>query len=294
MDADADAEVDAYALLGVAAAAGERELSRAYRAKALQHHPDKNRGDPAAARLFHDVKAAYDLLSDPVRRAAYDERRRALLAKRQRLGALSSQRKRMKSQLERGEQAARDARDAERERAQAVRAEAARFRDEALRDEARRDRAMRDHVRHSRGRPDGEPADDLDRAVRVRWATGSSHDRASLAAAFAPFGALDEVVVAPAAGPRSALLVFRSAAAARALLAAGSADPRISGFECAWAAGARPAETLAGPPPPPPPPPAADERRLPGSGLAFADFEALTLERMRQAGAAAAAPPRQG
>ncbi|KAJ2714510.1 hypothetical protein H4R19_001688, partial [Coemansia spiralis] len=90
-----DNAADLYELLGVAADAGEKELSRAYRASALLHHPDKNRDNPDAARLFHRVKDAYELLSDPRRRAAYDEKRRAQAAKRQRHGALSGERKRM-------------------------------------------------------------------------------------------------------------------------------------------------------------------------------------------------------
>ncbi|KAJ1997745.1 hypothetical protein H4R26_005720, partial [Coemansia thaxteri] len=143
-----DGEVDAYELLGVAPDAGEKELARAYRVKALQHHPDKNRDKADAGRLFHDVKAAYDMLRDAKQRGEYDERRRAAAAKRQRQEAMSGQRKRMRAQLERDEREARSAREkAQQQRQQQTRDDAARFRDDARRDEERCDRQMRNHVR---------------------------------------------------------------------------------------------------------------------------------------------------
>jgi curved DNA-binding protein CbpA len=61
-----------YQVLGVRAGAPQRDIARAYRQAAQGAHPDARPGDPAAVARFQDLTAAYDLLRDPGRRAAYD------------------------------------------------------------------------------------------------------------------------------------------------------------------------------------------------------------------------------
>lgn len=67
---------DYYAILEVSPAAGQAELRAAFRRLARQYHPDVN-PDPQAPERFRAVVTAYEVLSDPAQRAAYDARRRA-------------------------------------------------------------------------------------------------------------------------------------------------------------------------------------------------------------------------
>ncbi len=62
-----------YQTLGVSPGATEAEIKKAFRALAGKLHPDKNPGDAAAEARFKKITAAYDVLSDKDRRAAYDE-----------------------------------------------------------------------------------------------------------------------------------------------------------------------------------------------------------------------------
>jgi molecular chaperone DnaJ len=63
---------DYYEVLGVASQASEAELKKAFRALAMQYHPDRNPGDKQAEQRFREASEAYAVLSDPDKRAHYD------------------------------------------------------------------------------------------------------------------------------------------------------------------------------------------------------------------------------
>jgi molecular chaperone DnaJ len=69
------AKRDYYDILGVAKNASDEDIKKAYRKLAMKHHPDRNQGDETkkSEDKFKEAKEAYEMLSDPQKRAAYDQ-----------------------------------------------------------------------------------------------------------------------------------------------------------------------------------------------------------------------------
>ena len=64
---------DYYEVLGLSKGASESEIKSAFRKMALKYHPDRNPGDKEAEEKFKEVNEAYGILSDPEKKAKYDQ-----------------------------------------------------------------------------------------------------------------------------------------------------------------------------------------------------------------------------
>ncbi len=64
---------DYYAILGLEKGASEKDIKQAFRKLAIKYHPDKNKGNKEAEEKFKEINEAYQVLSDPQKKAQYDQ-----------------------------------------------------------------------------------------------------------------------------------------------------------------------------------------------------------------------------
>lgn len=213
----ATSELDFYDILGATFETSETDIRRAYRKTALKYHPDQNAGNPAAVEKFHLVQIAYDVLSDPAVKAAYDNARAARLAKQRQKKLLDGKRRQMVDDLERREKGVKRGRDDELDAEERLRREVARLAEDGKRRRREREEMLRrerlqeeEEVEITERVPSSvpRPADnvsnghlkergnvsEIDRTIKIRWqreGAGESITKETIRSLFSKFGDIE-------------------------------------------------------------------------------------------------------
>ncbi|KAI0646286.1 DnaJ-domain-containing protein [Trametes meyenii] len=255
-------DVNPYDLLGLTMEASEQEIRTAYRQRSLKVHPDRNRGNPDAARKFHELHQAQELLMDPLRRLALDAKLRLKEAKKARFAQFDAKRKVMVEDLEERERALKKARtETEAQKKERWREnerimdEGRRLREEREKELLRKEREREEVEKQAQAASTGlDPPSlgSLDTTVRVKY-TLSSHpmltSAASVHSLLCHFGPVDDSSIvlslkpAPPKKPKrgTALVPFKQIVGAfAAVYASGRADSGLADIEVDWAEGKEP------------------------------------------------------
>jgi DnaJ family protein C protein 17 len=264
-------ETDFYEILGVPAdSILDSALRKAFRKQSLKWHPDKN-PSPEAADKFHQLTIAYDVLSDPATRAAYDNARIARLAKKRRSEAFDLHRRKMQEDLESRENRAKRTKiDTDDEEAK-FRVQLAKLQEEGAKLRHRREGALRQAAQDNEDQQQHEAEkssdtasrfSELDRTVTVRWrrkGPGEKLDEAALLRLFARFGKIQDCIVKEGGKDKkyqNGLIVFDSIVGAHSAVrqTLDSEDEAFKVFKTVtWASGKEPGlngESLLPPPMP--------------------------------------------
>ncbi|KAJ3820930.1 DnaJ-domain-containing protein [Lentinula raphanica] len=256
-----DEETNPYELLDVKLDATDQEIRTAYRQRSLKVHPDRNPNNPDAARKFHELNQAYELLLDPLRRLALDAKLRLKQARKERYKNYDLKRKNMVDELEERERALKKVKaDKQREEAaltqetEKIKDQGRRLREEKLKVLEKKERGANESVKEEQD-TDAPILQPTDTTVRVKY-TLSEHPSlttpSSLASLFAPFGLtdLDTIVIslkppkkAPHKPPKYgvALVPFkRIGDAFAAVCATGRPERGLKGIEVGWIGGSEP------------------------------------------------------
>ncbi|KAI6116194.1 DnaJ domain-containing protein [Pisolithus sp. B1] len=199
-----ETDINPYELLGISQEATEAEIRSAYRARSLKVHPDRNRKDPDAARKFHELTNASNLLLDPLRRLALDAQLRLASAKKARFAAYDTKRKNLVTELEEREREFKKARLEKEKEKFAKESENERVKEAGrrLREEKERELEERGRVKATRKVEQEDvdvdappPLGPYDTTIRVKFPLAkypTLNTPSALAAYFQRFGATDE------------------------------------------------------------------------------------------------------
>ncbi|XP_044489390.1 dnaJ homolog subfamily C member 17-like [Mangifera indica] len=216
-----DVDVDHYKVLGLpsgeeGAKLSEKEISKAYKLKALELHPDKRPDDPDAHANFQMLKSSYEILKDEKARKLFDDLLKIKLEKEKRLVQQDGRKRKMRSDLE------------ERERAAFAPDPTvkARQEEERISRELKEEIARIKHALASKGAPAGSASVketktsrsgaavagvglDKEKMLKVSWEKGGEDYSAErLKEIFAEFGQVEDVVIKSSKKKGSALVVM--------------------------------------------------------------------------------------
>ncbi|KAF9323340.1 DnaJ (Hsp40), sub C, member 17, partial [Linnemannia elongata] len=241
----AEEQLDWYAILGVERTASSKEITKAYRVKALKVHPDKN-PDPNAAKVFHELSQAYDLLLDPAARAAFDNLLNVKVQAKERSDKYDSVRRKMKEDLENRENTFKKQQQDEKAAALRMHYEMERLKKENIKKREEREaellkqadqlsqaaEAVRQAARNE--------ATSLDTTLRVKWKKKKQElGTEELTEIFKKFGSIDSCL---SKKQGSALISFKTLTGAFTTMAASErGDKDLEAFTVSWAGGSEPA-----------------------------------------------------
>ncbi|KAF9994672.1 DnaJ (Hsp40), sub C, member 17, partial [Modicella reniformis] len=236
----AEQQKDWYVVLGVERTATTKEITKAYRTKALKYHPDKN-PDPNAAKIFHDLSQAYDVLLDAAARAAFDNLLNIKVQAKERVDKYDSTRRKMKEDLENRENAFKRQQQAVKEAALKMQFEMERLKQENIKKRAEREAELlrqvdqiSEAVAVSKQAAINEESKSLDTTLRIKWKKKKhTFDTDELSNLFKPYGEIDSCL---SKNQGSALISFKTITGAFAVMGAFEReDKKLEGFTISWA-----------------------------------------------------------
>ncbi|KAF9568700.1 DnaJ-domain-containing protein [Agrocybe pediades] len=256
-------EISPYELLNVTIEATEQEIRTAYRQRSLKVHPDRNPNNPDAARKFHELNQAYELLLDPLRRLALDAKQRLKLARKERFKSYDNKRKNLVEELEERERAFKKARMEKQKEEVETWKDTERIKEEGKRLREQKEKELRDKMYPKKEQvadeeeEDAPPAmDPLDTTVRLKYPFKTYPHLttpAAIASLLTRFGATDESSIVmstslkgktPSDKPPktgSALVPFKQIGDAfAAVCSSGSKEMGLDGIKITWVNGKEP------------------------------------------------------
>ena len=222
---------DLYEFFSVTPVSSDKEIAKAYKKKALQHHPDKNPDDPHAGEAFQKISKAYEILTDAAAKAAYDRWVRAKQASLRRTQELSGKRKKFKEELELQEQLSAQESEHMREAKRNMEAEIARLRTEGQDWIKRQEELLRKEFENTEEDP----------TLKAQWkaaktdANNGGYSRDVLMKQFCKYGNLLDVIVSKKKHGRALIVFEKVTCASQALLM--EKGLAVNPLTLSWAAG---------------------------------------------------------
>uniref|UniRef100_A0A914XQX4 J domain-containing protein n=1 Tax=Plectus sambesii TaxID=2011161 RepID=A0A914XQX4_9BILA len=292
-------DFDPYQVLNVREGFTEKELLKAFREAALKWHPDKNLDNKEKAHdMFVKITQAFEILSDPAVRIAFDNLQKAKQAAQERFDKLDAKRRKLREELEKREAGHVSQQEKEAQATRNFEKEIERLRREGSKllakekENIEREVHKNDVTASASSGPkkyEAQPRSDVHVRLRIKWKVGKGDDtnggynRDLIESIFSKYG--DVVAVALSSKPGSAVVEFAHANSAvnAEALEQGLPDSKLT---VSWLSG-KPDEPVAAPPPAEPPTShqssAATAGNLFHTTNAFDDFEAQVLANMKRA-----------